>query len=217
MRPLLIHVHFALSTKLPQVMIGVQIPQSHPRTLRHLAKMRMRYPREIPRLTREPLDETPQFPHVRVKLGRWSTTAMLIQLGHSFETCGPRHRQPQRHPSQQQTRIRNRNGLRRHLPQIQPKPVAQVADHLMRRHPAPPSRAARLNRLQPTEDFFSVFRVVESLHRSQNLRKTRQCRGSPLRPDRRHVGVFIRFVMSEKVSGQSAQTGRSVPRKLSSD
>jgi hypothetical protein len=146
-------------------MVCVQIRQPHPIPLAHLPKVRMRRPAKIPGLPHEVLQQVLQFAHVRRKLHWWSASAgLLVQLWHSFESVWPLHRRPQRGPPQHFARIhsaRRRNFLLSH---VQPKSVAQMPNHLVRRHFPPQTRAVWPQGINPPRDFLFVFRIPQILH-----------------------------------------------------
>jgi hypothetical protein len=92
--------------KLTQVMVSVKIRKAHPGIIGHLAKLRMRLPLEIPRLTRKAIEKSAQFAHVLFKLSRRSAAGLLVQLRHGAEAFGPRDGDPNRKTAQKHGRDR---------------------------------------------------------------------------------------------------------------
>src|SRR5579864_4963148 len=146
-------------------MVRMQIRQPHPFLLVHGPEVRVYAPGKIPRLRREPFQQIPQLAQVALEAHRRRASAtLLIQFLHGLESLRPAHRRPQRKPSQHAARVDAPQGVRFSLAHVQTKPVAQMTNHLVRRHRAPQTRAVSSNVPHPARNLFSVLHVPQIFH-----------------------------------------------------
>src|SRR5262249_47077972 len=129
--------------ELPQMMVAVQIAPAHPFGLGHIAEERVRMELDVFRRRGETFDERPELSPVALEIIGRRSADLLIHLRPRLDAMHPRQRRVKRDPFHYRASegVANRRNL--FLAKHEFKRVAQVTDHLMRRHPAPPPPAVR--------------------------------------------------------------------------
>ena len=146
------------------MMIRVQITPTHPLLLGHRAEDRMLLPAKIFLRGRKAREQCFKLLHVARKLDGSRPADLLIGFGSRLVTLRPRQRRPKRDPLEHRPseRIANRLGgphAHRH-----PKRIAQMTDHLVRRHAAPTPSAIWPELPQPRDNFTPVLLLAQTLH-----------------------------------------------------
>src|SRR5712692_1673517 len=101
--------------------------------------------RRIRRSPSETLDQLVQLLLVGSEFDWGSAPGLLIQFRSGPEAMRPGDRRPEGKPFHQQTRGRDRTGLRRALTHVKPEGVAQMADHVVSGHGTPAPLAGWLD------------------------------------------------------------------------
>src|SRR5262245_12158149 len=131
------------SPELPKMMIAMQIAPAHPFGLGHVAEKRVRMKLCVFRRRGETFDQRKELAPVDLEIIGRRSAYLLVRLRPRLDSSRPRQRGIKRNPLHH--RASERVADRRNLFLAKPgfKRVAQVTDHLMRRHPAPPPVAVR--------------------------------------------------------------------------
>src|SRR5205085_2992143 len=145
------------------MMIRMQITPAHPFRLRQRAEDWMLLPAKIFLLGRKARQQRFKLLHVARELDGSRPADLLIRFGARLVTFRPRERRLKRDPLEYRPleRITDRLGgahAHRH-----PERIAQMTDHLMRRH-APPKPSAVWSELsQPRDNFVSLLLLAQTL------------------------------------------------------
>src|SRR5215510_6350346 len=132
-----------LRPELPQVMVAMQIAPAHPLVLGHVAEERVRTKLDIIRLRGEAFDQRYELSPVALEIIGRRSADLLIHFRPRLDSARPRQRRVQRDPFHNRARKRVADRRNLFLAEREFKRVAQVTDHLMRRHLAPPPPAVR--------------------------------------------------------------------------
>ncbi len=132
--------------------------------MRHPAEDWMRGPVEplLPR--RHDLQKRLELGDVRGEFAGPRSRQLLIDLRAGRNASRPPHGTVQREPLHQRSLQPARDVAHRHLADPHPEGVAEVADHLVRRHPSPAAGALRPHRSQPADEVHLARLTCESLH-----------------------------------------------------
>ena len=150
--------------ELSKVMIRVQIGPPQPVGARHPAEERMPRTRNGRLSGRDDFKELLEAGDVRRESGRPRAVTLLIDLRAGRDARPPSKRKVQRHPLQDRWRKRAPGASNRRRAGRHSEAVAEMADHLVGRHPAPSTAALRSERPQPAPDVRLALIVRESLH-----------------------------------------------------
>lgn len=160
------------NAELAKMMVSMEIGKPHPIFLRHGTEVRMILrPDEIAWPPADAIEKFAQFALVFLEFHGCSSANLLIQFRSGRESMRPVDRDPKGYPAKHRTGIRDGRGLYWLLADEHAIGVAEVTDHLVRRHLAPLPSAVRLDRLQPLEDLRLVFWSRERFHRLNLLRR----------------------------------------------
>src|SRR5205085_9644706 len=118
------------------MMIRVQITPTHPLLLRHRAENGMRLPAKIFLLGRKAREQRLKLLHVACELDGSRSADLLISFGSRLVTLRPRQRRPKREPLEHRPLERIANRLGGPHADRHPERIAQMTDHLVRRHAA---------------------------------------------------------------------------------
>src|SRR2546423_6757381 len=102
--PQRIFLIFQSNSKLPQMMIDVQITPAHPISLRHFSKQRMALPFESSMRVSYPLNHRHERIQVAFEIFRRRSTLLLIILSHGAHTMRPLERSVQSDPPDRRAR-----------------------------------------------------------------------------------------------------------------
>src|SRR6266540_4142857 len=131
------------SPELPQVMVAMQIAPAHPFGLGHVAEERVRTKLDIFRRRGEAFDQRYELSLVALEIIGRSSADLLINFRPRLDSPRPRQRRVKRDPFHYRARKRVADRRNLFLAKREFKRVAQMADHLMRRHLTPPPPAVR--------------------------------------------------------------------------
>lgn len=124
----------------------------------------MSRPWEVCRVFDEAIHKFAQLTYILRKFRGRCAAGLLVQLWSGLESLRPRNGCLERNPFEESARTRNTHGFHFFQTHIHSESVAQVTNHLMRRHFPPPARTHRVDRMEPGKNFFFVSGIEESLH-----------------------------------------------------
>jgi len=158
------HESGASGAELTKVMVSVQVRPAEPCGLRHPAKNRMRRPGETLVTCCDGFEERLELSDVRGKLDGFGSPNLLIDFRTRRNSGWPPDRQVQRDPLHQRSLQKAAGIACSSLTDCNPARVAEMADHLVRRHLSPAPGALRAQGSQPANDLRLVFPPCESFH-----------------------------------------------------
>ena len=147
------------------MMIGVEIGPSHPRRMRHPAEDRMLRPLGISRACRHSFEQHGQLRDVASKLAWTRALTSLIDLRARFDARRPLQRKVQRRPFHKgsvEPACCRADAL---FGQRHAAGIAQMTDHLMRRHLSPSTSAVWAHGSQSSKNLRPAVIACERLHR----------------------------------------------------
>jgi hypothetical protein len=153
--------------ELAQMVVHMAVAEALPLPIRQAAEDGVFTPGEAGLFAAEAMDDSDQLVSVLLEINRWRATDFLIPLRPRGKTVRPRPRQPQRDPSQRQSRDPLRGEACFFLAQAGTEDVGEMADHLMRRHGAPSALTAGRYPLQAPKYFIAITGVGKSFHLPQ--------------------------------------------------
>src|SRR5262245_39340980 len=133
-------------------MVLVQVAPAEPLPLGEVSKHRVGMELKISRRRGESLDQNKELLEIFIKLlRRRASISSLIDLRWRFDALGPLHRRSEGYPLNHSLVHQVGAQLSGLLADSNSERVTKMANHLMRRHPAPLSRATRMDALETKE------------------------------------------------------------------
>ncbi len=145
-------------------MVAMQVAPTLPVGVAHSSEKRMRRELSVPLPFGKTFDQFFQLPPVAVETTGRRSANLLIHLRHRLDAVRPGQRRAKRNPLHHGSSKQILDRACAALSQRKFERIVQVANHLVRRHPAPSPLAIRLNVAQTLEDFFPVGWIQKALH-----------------------------------------------------
>src|SRR4029453_11906348 len=142
----------------------MQVSPPQPCSAGERAEDRMWRPFEAAVLTREHVDQGHEIRDVGSEVSRTCAAGALLDLRSRWDPGRPRPGGIQRNPLDDRPLDATGCGADAFLTDSHPEPVAEVAHHLVCRHPAPAMHAVGPERVEPFEELCLVARLRQSVH-----------------------------------------------------
>jgi len=163
-----------LSPELSKVMVGVQVAPAKPFLPRHGTKERV-CRGQAGRGLAKPVENHDKHRPVPLEINWWGAADALFDFRPRFDAVRPRERAAECHPFHDCALKKSRRGAHSFFAQRSSVRVAEVADHLLDRHPAPSPLIGSRQRRDALRDGIAVSFRSESLHLAVRRLHVKDC------------------------------------------